>query len=298
MLLARHDTPRHVSSFNTSTNTASPFGFKPTTGTSTFGAAPSFGATATTQQTGGGGLFGASSTSGGLFGGPSTSTATPGFGGTSSFGLGNTSGGLFGSNTTGSTLFGSGQQQQTGAFGAKPSGFGFASTSTGTGGGLFGSTTTTGGLFGQQNTTIGAGGLFGGTTTGAFGQQQQAGTAHVKYNPVVGTEVMIKSGNSQNINTKHHCITCMKEYESKSLEELRLEDYMAGRKGSTNAGVFGSFQPPAENKPLFGGSKDKDCSGRPKIYEDSELEKDASQTQLEFAHTLEVTQQAVSHRLK
>ncbi|GBP29449.1 Mariner Mos1 transposase [Eumeta japonica] len=48
--------------------------------------------------------------------------------------------------------------------------------------------------------------------------------------------------------------------------------------------------------------EDKDRSGRPKIYEDAELEKllkeDSSQTQKELSLTLEVTQQAVSHRLK
>lgn len=48
--------------------------------------------------------------------------------------------------------------------------------------------------------------------------------------------------------------------------------------------------------------EDKDRSGRPKIYEDAELEElleeDSSQTQKELALTLEVTQQAVSYRLK
>ncbi|GBP91856.1 Mariner Mos1 transposase [Eumeta japonica] len=47
---------------------------------------------------------------------------------------------------------------------------------------------------------------------------------------------------------------------------------------------------------------DKNCSGRPKTYEDAELKKlleeDSSQTQKEFSLTLEVTQQAVSHCLK
>ncbi|GBP67713.1 Mariner Mos1 transposase [Eumeta japonica] len=47
---------------------------------------------------------------------------------------------------------------------------------------------------------------------------------------------------------------------------------------------------------------DKDRSGRPKIYDDAEwdelLEEDSSQTQKELALTLEVAQQAVSHRLK
>ncbi|GBP71217.1 Mariner Mos1 transposase [Eumeta japonica] len=48
--------------------------------------------------------------------------------------------------------------------------------------------------------------------------------------------------------------------------------------------------------------EDKDLGGRPKIYEDAELEelleKDSSQTQKELALTLEVTQQAASYRVK
>ncbi|KAJ2941768.1 hypothetical protein O0L34_g10571 [Tuta absoluta] len=241
-------------SFNSgATATASPFGgFKPAANTSAFGAPPSFGAAATQPATGG--LFGASNTSTGLFGG-STSTAAPAFGtastGFGGFGASTSSGGLFGSNTTSTGLFGN--AQNTSAFGAKPAGsFGFGGTTTTgtTGGGLFGATpAASGGLFGQQNNTLG-GGLFS-SNTSTFGQQQQAaGTAHVKYSPVVGTDVVVKGGTSQNVNIKHHCITCMKEYESKSLEELRLEDYTAGRKGSASAGVFGFQQ--TEQKPLFG----------------------------------------------
>ena len=48
--------------------------------------------------------------------------------------------------------------------------------------------------------------------------------------------------------------------------------------------------------------EDKERSGRPKIYEDAELEalldQDSCQTQEELALTLGVTQQAISHRLK
>ncbi|KAM3955014.1 nuclear pore complex protein Nup98-Nup96-like, partial [Aphomia sociella] len=243
-------------SFNAGASTSTFGGFKPTTGTSAFGAPPAFGAGASTQPTTGGGLFGASNTSTGLFGSSNTATTAPAFGAsTSGFGFGNnaSTGGLFGSNTTSTGLFGG--AQNTSAFGAKPAaGFGFGSTTTTgtTSGGLFGSTANTNtGLFGQQNTSLGGGGLFS-NNTGAFGQQTAAtGTAHVKYNPVVGTDMLVKSGTSQSVLIKHHCITCMKEYENKSLEELRLEDYTAGRKGAPG-GVFGGFQNTMENKPLFG----------------------------------------------
>ena len=47
--------------------------------------------------------------------------------------------------------------------------------------------------------------------------------------------------------------------------------------------------------------KDKERSGRPKVYEDAELEallEDSCQTQEALALTLGVTQPAISHRLK
>ena len=93
--------------------------------------------------------------------------------------------------------------------------------------------------------------MFGSTT--AFGVANKAagmtGTV-VKFSPVTGTDTMMKNGVTQTISTRHNCITCMKEYESKSLEELRFEDYQAGRKGTQNqsTGLFGTQTQPS----LFG----------------------------------------------
>uniref|UniRef100_A0A8C7MKM7 Nuclear pore complex protein Nup98-Nup96 n=1 Tax=Oncorhynchus kisutch TaxID=8019 RepID=A0A8C7MKM7_ONCKI len=66
---------------------------------------------------------------------------------------------------------------------------------------------------------------------------------------------MVKGGVTTSINTKHQCITAMKEYENKSLEELRFEDYQAGRKGPTNpmaAPTGGLFGPAAAATPSTG----------------------------------------------
>ena len=51
----------------------------------------------------------------------------------------------------------------------------------------------------------------------------------IKFSPVNGNDTMMKNNTSVNINTKHQCITVMKEYDNKSLEELRIEDYAENR---------------------------------------------------------------------
>lgn len=131
-------------------------------------------------------------------------------------------------------MFGSNQQQPStsGLFGtnnafgqqSKPAGFGFAQNQPNT---LFGQTQPN-----QQNNTLfqpsSSTNVFG--TANTFGANNQTGTIF-KFVPVTGTDSMQKSGIAQTISTKHHCITCMKEYEGKSLEELRYEDYQANRRG-------------------------------------------------------------------
>ncbi|XP_060942468.1 nuclear pore complex protein Nup98-Nup96 isoform X2 [Limanda limanda] len=191
-----------------------------------FGAAGGFGASTFGTTTNTGGLFGSTQNKpGGLFGSstftqPAASAPSTGFG----FGAASgTSTSLFGNTGTGTStgLF----SQQNNAFSAnKPTSFGSFATSTSSGGGLFGSTNTASNPFGGANS------LFGGA---GFPAAQQPGTT-VKFNPPIGNDTMVKAGVTTSINTKHQCITAMKEYENKSLEELRFEDYTAGRKGQTN----------------------------------------------------------------
>ncbi|KAH8278767.1 hypothetical protein KR018_008952 [Drosophila ironensis] len=248
-----------------------------------------FGAAATPAQPAGG-LFGAATSN--AFG--TTTTAQPtSFG---AFSQPQQTSNIFGSapaaNTT--SLFG---QSSLPAFGAAKPGitaFGQQAAAQPTTS-LFGQqaapTSTSGfGSFGQGAATTTS--VFGSGTASAFTQPQAAnvagamhpGTAVVKYQPTIGTDTLMKSGQPNNVNTKQHCITAMKEYETKSLEELRYEDYLSSRKGpqagatpgafgfggqvaapaqAPAAGLFGNTtqqsgglfgQPVAENKNLFGTS--------------------------------------------
>nr|VZI43401.1 unnamed protein product [Spirometra erinaceieuropaei] len=83
----------------------------------------------------------------------------------------------------------------------------------------------------------------------------------VAFNPPVSTDAMQRSGQKIPVNAKHMCITAMKEYQDKSLEELRVEDYLLNKKSGTTAtsGLFGSgvkpltfANPTATTAPLFG----------------------------------------------
>ncbi|KRX98942.1 Nuclear pore complex protein Nup98-Nup96 [Trichinella pseudospiralis] len=173
-----------------------------------------------------------------------------------------------------------GQQQTTGLFGAPTPAtqatglFGTAPASTGTG--LFGSTATTQGslfgtsmeflfsvilgtvgtpsIFGQPTAQPAAGtNIFGApatTSSSLFGSTTTANGTTVKFEPVVGSDTMMRNNIQTAINTKLQCITGMKHYEGKSFEELRVEDYLANRKGPV-AATFGFGAPQSNAGSLF-----------------------------------------------
>ncbi|XP_076117192.1 nuclear pore complex protein Nup98-Nup96-like isoform X2 [Mytilus galloprovincialis] len=228
------------STFGSAKPTGTAFG-TPGGGGGVFGAA-------TPAATPGGGLFGQqnpSSTGGGLFG--ATQPQNPGFGQSSAFGATPTAsssgGGLFGQQQPSAGGLFSTPATNTG-FGAKPTGFGASfGASTGTpAGGIFGQTQQqqTPSLFGQAGTSAG------------FGGNVASGTT-LKFNAPSSSDTMVKNGQTTNINTRHQCITAMKEYQMKSLEELRMEDYAANRKGKQpgSGGLFGT-QPTATQQQSTG----------------------------------------------
>lgn len=191
-----------------------------------------------------------------------------------SFGVASQSNNIFGNATTTTPAFGGFQQQPqptasvfgqqaTQGFGAQPfkSSFNFSASSqpqqTATQPNLFSSNAGTanrgfGGTFAPSTNT------FGSTSFGATGTDQNLGSSIAKYQPTNSTDTLVKNGQQNNISTRQHCITSMKEYENKSLEEIRFEDYSANRKGvglGTNTSIFSSpqqQQQPTSQMNLFG----------------------------------------------
>jgi hypothetical protein len=247
----------------------------------------------TTQPSGG--IFGTSHGVGGVFGTQTTGpTQTPGFnifGQQPQTGMQPTQ--PSGTGLTGGMGFGLGQQPQqqqtqpmgTGLFGTTPS-----TGSTNVFGGP--STTTTGGLFGQGGigTTTGmqqqqppsgmgvmgkTGGMFSttigptqpsgfqtGTTTG-FGpistgmpQTQVKGTHMIKYQPTRTQESSNANGSHRMDNVHLNTITAMPEFSSKSIEELRYEDFSNKKLGivpqQMGATSMLSTQQPTTSTSMFG----------------------------------------------
>ncbi|XP_071847086.1 nuclear pore complex protein Nup98-Nup96-like isoform X3 [Apostichopus japonicus] len=203
-----------------------------------------FGNTANTNTSGG--LFGNNNNN--RFGQPNTSSGTGFSFGSNVFGTSNNNtatstggGGLFG--TPASNSFG------TGAFGAKPAaGFG-----TNTSGSLFGQQpSSSGSLFGQPTNTASTG-IFGASVGGNLFGSSQSGTT-IKFQAPNSQDTMVKNGTTQQVNTRHQVISAMKQYEGKSFEELRLEDYVANRKGGTGTGILGMgmTQQDSKSSGLFG----------------------------------------------
>ena len=187
--------------------------------------------------------------------------ATSTFGSSNSFGSTNT----FGSNTSGTNVFGS-NTSSTNPFGSSTSNvFGQTATSSPFGQPAsstpFGSSTVTtsspfgGSVFGQQpstnpfGTTTTTGSIFGAPSSSTTSSTStftslSTGTGTPPFSATVDSaDSTLGSGG----NTLLQSITAMPAYKSKSFEELRLEDYLKGRKGqafgpASQAGLFGQVQ--------------------------------------------------------
>ena len=87
-----------------------------------------------------------------------------------------------------------------------------------------------------------AGNLF--QQTSIYSNSTGPGTP-IPFRAVQSSDSVMKGGTQVNVQVRLECIPAMKEYENKSLEELRYEDYVAGRKGISNVGFLSqtSVQP-------------------------------------------------------
>ncbi|QPC58336.1 hypothetical protein HYE67_000567 [Fusarium culmorum] len=247
----------------TNNNNAQPSGFGGFGATNNNTTTPGFGATNT-----GGGFGQSNTTSGGLFGGGNNNTTAGSFGSTTGgFGATNTAGGFgakpaFGSTTgtTGGGLFGSAATNTTATTGTGFGGFGNTANNTATtsafggntGGGMFGGNTANKTGFGAAATTGGS--LFGGggttTTNTSTGFGSGFGTANNTIGGAAGdppgtaitpfqahTE---KEPNSTATNSYQN-VLFQDPYQKWSAEELRLTDYVQGRRhgNATGGGAFG-----------------------------------------------------------
>ncbi|KAF5399704.1 Nucleoporin autopeptidase [Paragonimus heterotremus] len=123
-----------------------------------------------------------------------------------------------------STLFGATSKPVSNVFG-QPSSTGLGTTGSTS---IFGNSA-------QPNTFA-----WGATSTAVTGAA--TGGTSVAFNPPITPDTVQRSGQQTQVNAKHMCITAMKEYQDKSLEELRLEDYALNRQsgGAAATSVAGT----------------------------------------------------------
>lgn len=151
----------------------------------------------------------------------------------------------------------------------KPWSFGSSNSTSPTVKFEFGNATSTFPAFSQRPTTSFTitfeqpNNFFGGSSFGTrplFGASKQSidikvtvpnGSA-IKFEPVSGNDFVIKNGRQKPVSTLNFCITAMEQYESKSLEELRMEDYAANRKGHQEINITISYnETPPPPPPVF-----------------------------------------------
>ena len=185
-----------------------------------------FGGGGSTSTTGGFAIFGGVGGGGqpqvGFDGKPFGTSASSPFGNTSGFGVQpvGTGGGIFGEPSTG---FGS--PTSIAAFGTPPPQPQPPAPSS-VGGGIFGGGTPTLPAFG-----LASGGIS--VSTGAFGQQPttMTGTGNPPFQPFkVEEQVLDRYKNTKIENHYMQSITAMNQYQAKSFEDLRFEDYQKNNK--------------------------------------------------------------------
>ena len=96
-----------------------------------------------------------------------------------------------------------------------------------------------------------------------------------KFVPLSATETEFDSTMQERIFSRFQCISCMKVFQDKSLEELRLGDYLANRRGTRTTIKF--VPPSAKDTMMKGGTQVPidtryQCITRMEIYEDKSLE--------------------------
>ncbi|KAF9464823.1 nucleoporin autopeptidase-domain-containing protein [Collybia nuda] len=218
-------------------------------GTGAFGSTGAFGQTPQQQPQ-------ANPMFGNLGGTPSTTTANAGFGAFG--GAGNTSqsgttNSMFGAKpATGFGAFGGGTFGSGGGFGQSTPAAGSSGTSTSVFGQPAGTSTT--GAFGAPATNVFA------KATSPFGASQTntQGTAAVvtagSSNPPYSVFTEKDSAANSNVTLQYQAISCMPAYAGTSHEELRLQDYLQGRKtSSTTFGAPAAFGGTSQtNTSIFG----------------------------------------------